>query len=141
MSERKVLETKHFTITTERVIHGSTIVPMRDILIAWPMIERPWIFSVIFVVAGMSMLKWGNVGVKVAGVALLGAAYGVHRVLTGRTLVLQMRSEGGRNPIFDVRNAQELGEVMGAINDVLEQRKTGQSQRLQNELDEMESAF
>lgn len=140
MNELKVLETKNFTITTERVVHGSTVVPIRDVLVAWPMIERPWIFSLILGVAGLVCLGVGSLGVKFVGLLLMAATYGVHRVMTSRTLVLAARAEGGKSTIFDVPNGEELSQVMVAINQVIDDRKNAADRHLKRELAEMESA-
>lgn len=140
MSELKILETKHFTVTTERIVHGSTVVPIREILRAWPMIERPWIFSVILGLAGLVCLGVGSLGVKLIGLLLMASTYGVHRILTSRTLVLAARAQGADSVIFDVPNGDELSQVMSAINQVIDDRKNAADLRLQRELAEMESS-
>ena len=141
MSELTILESGTFTVTTERFIHGTRAIPMREIRFAWPLIERPWVLSVICVLVGSGLLMWGGVAAKFIGVALLGCSYGVHRILTGRTLVLSMRQEGAPGEIFDVSSGRQLSEVMGAVNYVLELRLKGIANRRDLETDAMKSAF
>jgi hypothetical protein len=138
MGEAKVFESGDFTVTTERFVYDSMVVPLDDIKFAMPFVNRGWAGMFIIAGIGLAMLAWGGALWKIIGFLLLPGAYGFFHYTIHRRLVLSMNV--GESIHINVATTPLLNQLVEAINRAIGNRQGARAAALRSELDSIPSA-
>jgi hypothetical protein len=138
MGESKIFESGGFVVTTERFVYGSKVVPLDDINVALPFVNKGWtgMFSIAGI--GLAMLMWGGVGWKVIGLLCLPGAYYFFQYTIDRALLLSMNI--GESLNIKVSTTELLANLVAAINSGIRDRQNSRAGALRDELSGLPSA-
>lgn len=138
LGEAKVFESDGFVVTTERFVYGSNVVPLDDISIAVPFINKGWAGMFIIGGIGLAMLAWGGSVSKFIGFLLLPGAYAFFHYTVTRQLILSMHA--GESIKINMKTTPLLDSLVSAINDTKRRAKATKAESLRAELNSLPDA-
>lgn len=142
MQEAKIFETSGCVVTTERLVYGSKVIPLDDIKLAIPFVDRNW--GGVLSIAGMGLAAFwcgatyaGGILILI-GLLLLVGAYFVLAKGTARKVLLSLKS--GEDLNIEVDTTELVYNLANAINTGIEGRQQARMNAIQNELSNLPRA-
>ncbi|KMP12398.1 hypothetical protein UR09_01330 [Candidatus Nitromaritima sp. SCGC AAA799-A02] len=139
MGEAKVFESDGFVVTTKRFVYHGSVVPLDDIQLALPVIDRGWIGMFIIGAIGLGMLAWESDPLwKFIGFLLLPGAYAFFHYTTTRKLILSMHA--GESLTIEVETTPLVASLASAINSAISNAEASKREALKQDLDSLPDA-
>ncbi|MEQ1907565.1 MAG: hypothetical protein ABMA15_02025 [Vicinamibacterales bacterium] len=132
MGEARILETEGCTVTTERLIYGSKIVPIGDISHSVVFEDTGWKGALGIAGIGLVMIAAGPILVKLIGLLLLPGAYKFYTSTIERRLMVAIDHGDPITVKFSTREAMQ--GVQSAIKKAIDDRKNSRAAALRQEI-------